>query len=124
MHRSRLAALVIDSQVDDKRTAVDFWAQALGSPCSETDEKYAHLETPVDQPDVLIQRVDHPSRVHLDIETDDIDAETARLEELGASVVERFPRWVVMQAPTGHRFCLVHPQRADFDTASSVNRWA
>ncbi|GHB21311.1 VOC family protein [Salinicola rhizosphaerae] len=123
MHKSRLAAVVIDSQVDDKTPAIDFWRHALGMPCIETDEKYGKLDTPIDQPDVLVQRVDHASRVHLDIETDDMDAEVARLEALGASVVERFPRWVVMEAPTGHRFCVVHPQRRDFDTADNVNVW-
>ncbi|WP_110666653.1 VOC family protein [Salinicola halophilus] len=123
MHRSRLAALVIDSQVNDTQTAVDFWAAALGWPCRERDGEYGHLDTPADQPDVLVQRVAHESRVHLDIETDDIDAEVARLAAIGATVVERFPRWVVMQAPTGHRFCVVHPQRRDFETASDINRW-
>ncbi|WP_110686400.1 VOC family protein [Salinicola aestuarinus] len=124
MHRSRLAALVIDSRVDDPRTAIDFWAAALGYPCREVDGQYGHLETPTDQPDVLVQRVAHESRVHLDIETDDIDAEVARLTAIGATVVERLRRWVVMQAPTGHRFCVVHPQRVDFDADDRVNVWS
>lgn len=124
MHKSRLAALVIDTRTEEKSSAIDFWAGALGWPCQETDEKYGKLATPSDQPDVLIQQVDHASRVHLDIESDDIDAEVARLEGLGATVVGRFPRWVVMEAPTGHRFCVVHPQRPDFDTADNVNVWS
>lgn len=65
------------------------------------------LETPPDEPIVQIQRVEHESRVHLDIETDDIPAAVARLEQLGARIVERLERWVVMQAPTGQRFCVV-----------------
>jgi hypothetical protein len=56
--------------------------------------------------------VDHESRVHIDIETDDIPAEVARLEQLGASVVDRLERWVVMRAPSGQRFCVVRVQRA------------
>ncbi len=56
----------------------------------------------------------HPSRVHLDIETDDIPAEVARLERLGAQRVAAVHDWVVMQAPTGQRFCVVRAQRADF----------
>ena len=67
-----------------------------------------------DEPIVQIQRVDHESRVHLDIETDDIPAEVARLEALGAHVVDRLERWVVMQAPTGQRFCVVRVQRPGF----------
>lgn len=124
MHKSRLAALVIDSQGEEKSSAIDFWAQVLGWPCHETDEKYGKLATPPDQPDVLIQQVDHPSRVHLDIESDDIEAEVIRLESLGAMVVERRERWTVMEAPTGHRFCVVHPQRADFADADNVNVWS
>jgi hypothetical protein len=59
--------------------------------------------------------------VHLDIETDDIEAEAVRLEKLGAKKVKRFPRWWIMEAPTGQRFCIVHPQRADF--AETANTW-
>ena len=69
-----------------------------------------------------IQRVDHESRVHIDIETDDIPAEVARLEKLGARVSERLERWVVMQAPTGQRFCVVRVQRPGFP--KNANRWA
>jgi predicted enzyme related to lactoylglutathione lyase len=70
---------------------------------------------------VQIQRVDHESRVHIDIETDDIEAEVLRLEKLGASVVRRPERWVVMQAPTGQRFCVVRIQRPGFP--KNANRW-
>ena len=63
---------------------------------------------------VQIQRVDHESRVHIDIETDNIPAEVSRLEALGAAVVSRLERWVVMQAPTGQRFCVVRVQRPGF----------
>jgi hypothetical protein len=72
------------------------------------------METPQDEPIVQIQRVDHESRVHIDIETDDIPEEVARLEILGATVVNRPERWVVMQAPTGQRFCVVRAQRPGF----------
>lgn len=59
----------------------------------------------------MIQRVEHESRIHLDIESDDIDAEVLRLEALGARRNERIRTWVVMEAPTGQRFCVVRPQR-------------
>ena len=127
MHKSRLAALVLDSQVEDIELAETFWSRALGQSCQPADaewaDRYAQLRTPADQPDILIQKVNHESRVHLDIETDNIAAEVARLEGLGATVVERFPRWVVMAAPTGHRFCVVNPQRSDFEQAGNVNVW-
>ncbi len=61
------------------------------------------------------------ARVHLDIETDDIAAEVARLERLGAQVAERLERWVVMQAPSGQRFCVVRVQRPGFP--KNARRW-
>ena len=82
---------------------------------------YRMLATPPDEPIVEIPRVEQESRVHLDIETDDIPAEVTRLEKLGAQVVDRLERWVVMQAPTGQRFCIVRAQRPGFP--KDANRW-
>ena len=79
------------------------------------------LETPPDEPIVQIQRVEHESRVRIDIETDDIPAEVMRLEKLGAKGVDRLERWVVMEAPSGQRFCGVRVQRPGF--LKSANRW-
>jgi predicted enzyme related to lactoylglutathione lyase len=125
MHHSRLCALLIDCNTDDVDAAARFWAQALGRPVDPhhpgTRGNYRMLETPPDEPIVQIQRVAHESRVHLDIETDDIAAEVARLEKLGATVAARLPRWVVMQAPTGQRFCVVRVQRPGFPRNAS--RW-
>jgi hypothetical protein len=59
--------------------------------------------------------------VHLDIETDDVDAEVARLEKLGARRIEKVHTWMVMEAPTGQRFCVVRPQRDEF--ASRSHTW-
>ena len=64
---------------------------------SEQPRQLSHVGGPPDKPIVEVQQVDHESRVHLDIETDDIPAEVARLEKLGAKVVKRMERWVVMQ---------------------------
>lgn len=127
MHKSRLAALVLDSQVDDIGPAANFWGKALGYTPIPSDEdwasRYVHLEVPMDNFGVLVQKVEHPSRVHLDIETDNIEAEVHRLQALGASIVKIMPRWTVMEAPTGHRFCIVRPQRPDFHEAADVNVW-
>ena len=60
-------------------------------------------------------------RGYIDIETDDIPAEVARLEKLGAKVVSHLRRWVVMEAPTGQRFCVVRVQRPGFP--KNANRW-
>ena len=118
MHHSRLCAVLVDCNVSDVDAAAQFWASALGRPVDPhhpgTRGNYRMLETPPDEPIVQIQRVDHPSRVHIDIETDDIPAEVARLEQLGATVTARLERWVVMEAPTGQRFCVVRVQRPGF----------
>jgi 5-enolpyruvylshikimate-3-phosphate synthase len=86
-----------------------------------TRGNYRMLETPPDELSVQIQRVEHESRVHIDIETDDIAAEVARLEKLGAKVDERKERWVIMRAPTGQRFCIVRVQRANWP--KNANQW-
>jgi hypothetical protein len=71
--------------------------------------------------DIEVQQVDHPSRVHLDIETDDIDAEVRRLEALGAKKVQQVRSWWVMEAPTGQRFCVVSAKQGDFERRA--NTW-
>ncbi len=125
MHFSRLCAVLIDCKTDDVDAAARFWGEALGRPVDSdhpgTRGDYRMLTTPPDEPIVQIQRVDHDSRVHLDIETDDIPAEVARLERLGARPVERLERWVVMEAPTGQRFCVVRVQRPGYP--KNANRW-
>lgn len=104
-HRMRLAALVIDCQTDDLTEAVAFWTAALGGEAEITaDGRYAAFRDR--RPGVLLQAVDHPPRVHLDLETDDQEAEAARLIGLGAREVARIQTWIVMEAPTGHRFCV------------------
>ncbi|HET7575165.1 MAG TPA: VOC family protein [Sphingomicrobium sp.] len=115
MHRSRINGILIDCNVADIDAAARFWAEALGRPIDRdhpgTRGNYVMLETPPDEISVQIQRVEHESRVHVDIETDDIEAEVARLEKLGATVDTRMERWVVMKAPSGQRFCIVRVQR-------------
>ena len=124
MHHSRLCAILIDCKTSDVDEAARFWGQALGRPVDlkhpGTRGKYRMLETPPDEPIVQIQRVEHESRVHLDIETDDIPAEVARLEKLGATVDKRMERWVVMRAPSGQRFCIVRAQRAEFPKGATT----
>ena len=125
MHHSRLCAVLIDCKTEDVDAAAEFWAAALGRPVDSkhpaTRGNYRMLETPPDEPIVEIQKVEHESRVHIDIETDDIPAEVKRLGKLGAAVVAELPRWTVMQAPSGQRFCVVRVQRPGFP--KNANRW-
>lgn len=123
MHRSRLAGFIIDCNTEDLEGAAQFWSAALGYPlrprAEESSEVYRELMT--DGMHIEVQRVAHESRVHLDLEADDIEAEVRRLEALGATRVGYVRTWCVMQAPSGQRFCVVRPQRPDF--AERANVW-
>jgi len=125
MHKSRLAGFIVDCDTEDLDGAARFWAEALGAPAKpQTDSAesaYVGLDMPAGEPYVEIQKVAHASRVHIDIESDDIPAEVARLEALGAKKIDEIRGWVVMEAPTGQRFCIVPVVSADF--ASRANSW-
>ena len=122
MHKSRLGTIIIDCQTDNLEDAVEFWHGVFGGTTysHEGDDRYVQLRGDPAEPHVILQRVDHPSRIHIDIETDDIEAEVKRLEELGASVVGVMERWTVMQAPSGHRFCIIKARREGFDENANV----
>ncbi len=126
MHHSRLTAVIIDCKTSDVDAAAEFWGAALGRPADDahpgSQGSYRMLTTQPGELIVEVQKVDHESKVHIDIETDDIPAEVKRLEKLGAKVHQEFHRWVVMQAPTGQRFCVVRVQRPD-DFPKNANRW-
>ena len=125
MHKSKLAGFIIDCQTSDIQGAAEFWGTALGMqvrqlPAEEGDQ-YVQLLDPADHLHIEVQAVTHPSRVHLDIETDDVDAEVRRLENCGAKQVAKINTWVVMEAPTGQRFCVVRVQSKDF--SATANTW-
>lgn len=120
VHKSKLAGFIIDCQTDDLDAAANFWGAALGMevrPLPATDgegEIYKKLEDAQHDLQIEVQIVSHPSRVHLDIEADDIEAEVLRLERLGARRVQLIRSWWVMEAPTGQRFCVIAAASRDF----------
>ncbi|MBL6749421.1 MAG: VOC family protein [Nevskia sp.] len=124
MHKSRLAGFIIDCNTPDLPAAARFWGGALGMavrplPGAE-GERYVALDEPAGRLHVEVQSVGHPSRVHLDIETDDVEAEVRRLEALGAKRIDPVHAWLVMEAPTGQRFCVVRARSAlDDGTATA-----
>ena len=125
MHKSKLAGFIIDCKSDDLQSAATFWSAALGMETRELPgaegKKYLKLVDPEDYLDIEVQLVAHESRVHLDIETDDIEAEVLRLEKLGAKRLEKIQSWWVMQAPTGQKFCVVRVYDKDF--AKRARSW-
>ncbi len=123
MHKSKLAGFIIDCDTDDLPEAAAFWSAALGMPTQALgpgEAKYVGLKGGAHGLHIEVQQVEHPSRVHLDIESDDVDAEVARLEALGARCVQRVKSWCVMEAPTGQRFCVV---RGDGEKLDEANIW-
>jgi predicted enzyme related to lactoylglutathione lyase len=119
MHKSKLGGFIIDCQTRDLNGAADFWSAALGMPVRELPgtegQTYKGLTDAQHGLDIEVQIVDHPSRVHLDIESDDIEAEVKRLEKLGAKRIRQIKTWWVMEAPTGQRFCVVRASSRNFD---------
>ncbi|HET6149188.1 MAG TPA: VOC family protein [Polyangia bacterium] len=123
MHRSRLAGFIIDCQGSDAQGAATFWSAALGLDSLGADgEHYVRLDAAARDLVVEVQSVSHPSRVHLDIEADDVEAEVERLEQLGARRVEQIRTWWVMEAPTGQRFCVVRA-KTDLTTRPGGRVW-
>jgi predicted enzyme related to lactoylglutathione lyase len=125
MHKSRLAGFIIDCQTPDLPSAAAFWGAALGMEArqlpAEEGEKYIRLLDPAGRLHIEVQAVSHASRVHLDIETDDVEAEVRRLESLGAVRLVQVHGWWVMEAPSGQRFCVVEAKSTDF--AGAANQW-
>jgi hypothetical protein len=118
MHKSKLGGFIIDCQTKDLGAAAEFWGGALGMPVRELPpgegDTYKRLVDSAHGLDIEVQIVSHPSRVHLDIETDDIEAEVRRLEKLGAKRIQAVHTWWVMEAPTGQRFCVVSASSPSF----------
>ena len=123
MHRSRVAYFTID--VDDLDAAVSFWSAALGADTEPGGPSSRHIYRKLRLADadirILLQRTGDEkvskNRVHLDLETDDVEAEVRRLEELGASrwdhQTERgFDFWV-MRDPWGNEFCVLQTMYPD-----------
>jgi hypothetical protein len=121
MRSSRLAGFIIDCQSADLRQAAEFWGAALRMDLQHLQagegQKYIRLVDREARLHIEVQTVSHPSRVHLDIEADDVETEVVRLEALGAQRVGSVHTWWVMEAPTGQRFCVVPRQ------PSVIDRW-
>jgi hypothetical protein len=120
MHESRLCSVGIDYGVADLPAAAQFWLPGARSRGESAGGKLRATRGSAGSTLVEVQRVSHPSRVHLDIETDDIEAEVQRLEALGHAAVEQIRTWWVMEAPTGQRFCVIRPQRGDLGEDANV----
>jgi hypothetical protein len=117
VHRSRFSTLLIDVPHDEVPAAAGFWSAALGVPARPEpgEEQFTSLPGAFPGLVMAIQAVDDQARYHLDIETDDVDAETARLLGLGAVEVNRWLDCRILRAPGGHLLCVI-PLHSDPET--------
>jgi hypothetical protein len=116
MHRSRIGVTLIDHPSATYDSGATFWGGVVGRqpvPLAD-DEPYANLGT-LDGIELAMQHLDSDTaaRVHLDVETDDVEAEVKRLCALGATVTERRDGYAILADPGGLVFCVVPVQSAE-----------
>jgi hypothetical protein len=121
-----MTSALFDVPADSFEAEAAFWSDALGRPAhlGEVDTDYAELDGLSSGLQVMVQRIGDgaPARVHVDIETDDVEAEVHRLEGLGASRVEAIESWWVMRDPAGLLFCVVRVQSPE-EFATHATMW-
>jgi predicted enzyme related to lactoylglutathione lyase len=120
MHRSRLCHFVID--VADLDQGVWFWSAALNATEEplpvQSRQIYRRLRLPGSEIRILLQKTSDDKiskeRMHLDLESDDVEAEVRRLEALGATrwdhQAERGFEFWVLHDPWGNEFCVLQPE--------------
>jgi len=124
MHRSRLSTVIIDVPAAEADRSAAFWSAALGVPARPVpgEEQFTDLEDALPGLITAIQAVDDAPRYHVDIETDDVPAEVARLLRLGAVEVAQWLDCHVLRAPGGHLLCVIpmHSAPELFEARSTV----
>ena len=116
-HRSRLSTILIDVPTDQAATAAAFWGGALGvTPRPVPDEdQFISLPGVLPGLTVAVQAVDDTARYHFDFETDDLEAETARLIALGAEQIDQWLECRILRVPGGQLACVI-PRHSDDET--------
>lgn len=125
MHRSRVYAVLFDTPEAEADQAAAFWAAVLGAPARPvpSEPQFTVLHEALPGLTTVVQAVDDTPRVHLDIETDDVEAETARLVALGAVQVAQWLECRVLRAPGGHLVCVVPVHSAPDVFEAHARRW-
>lgn len=110
----RFEAVTVDCR--DKHTLAAFWCALLGTTVRGEFGQFLGLHpTTEGHPRLVFQQVDDlvqtHARLHIDLDTHDLEADSARAVELGATVVQDVEdfgvRWRVLADPEGNQFCLV-----------------
>jgi hypothetical protein len=123
-HFSRVATVVIDVPVSDHDGELSFWAGATGQSMPQLDfPQYHGVRLHGQDIALLVQRLGGgTARIHLDIHTDDVDAEVKRLEDLGAQRVQQAHEWWIMRDPAGMLFCVI-PEPGGTLSEANAHRW-
>jgi hypothetical protein len=101
---------VIDVPPAHHPAQATFWAEALGWPAGVPWPGHPELrsfEPPRGTAYVHLQQIEGPPRVHLDVESHDLDAAAWLAEELGARLVGESDRWRTLTSPGGLPFCVL-----------------
>ncbi|SRR5579871_5004433 len=117
--------IVIDVPEPDHDRALAFWGGATGQPMDPVPDhpEYHYRQLHGQETWMLVQRLgDGPARMHVDFHTDDLEAEVARLEGLGAERVKKIDGWWLMRDPAGLTFCVVPDPPGRLDD-SNAQRW-
>lgn len=117
MHHSRFSTLMIDCLDEHFTESLEFWSRALGlkpyrRPSS--GQRYVTLGQLEGPMFVRLQKVERDPGFHLDIETDRVADEVARLEAAGARRKYRVRKWWVMEDASGNPFCVIRPESKEF----------
>jgi hypothetical protein len=122
-HRSRLSTILIDAHSGEAPEVAAFWSKALGAPAHTVpdEQQFTALHGALPGLILAVQAVDDQARYHVDIETDDVEAETRRLITLGAVEVSRWLECVTLRAPGGHLVCVI-PHHGDQETFERLSQ--
>jgi predicted enzyme related to lactoylglutathione lyase len=113
--------LVVVVDCADLDRAARFWTAALGYVTEGPGGGRYQSLLPADGSgvEILLQRTADAkhgkNRVHLDLRTRDLDAEIARVTQLGATVLTTSPiteygwAWHILADPDGNEFCVLQP---------------
>lgn len=125
MHRSRVYAVIIDTPGPDADRSAAFWSAALGARREVVphEPEFTALHDAIPGLVTAVQSVDDAPRLHLDIETDDVPAEVARLTALGAAPVSRWRDCHVLRAPGGHLLCVLPVESPPDVFGAEANVW-
>jgi hypothetical protein len=126
-HRSRLYGIFVDTPADRAAESAAFWSAALGADARLVpgEEQFTMMDGALPRLVLGVQTIgEDPPRYHVDIETDDVDAEVARLEALGAVEIHRWLDCHVMRVPGGDHLLCVIPVHSDAATfAENAREW-